>query len=165
MSTFGLSGCRVKPRQSGSRRFKHQNSTRRPRERRKSEISDGRRKKKRENLGLRAPPLGTPPFEPRFFWVWVPTLGPHPSPPFRERLLNLTDSPTSTRPTDRQQNREKKPEQSIPKKNQTINSQKPKSLHTTKTLTLAKVGLAKVGFGPRMFLPRCRAILHQSWRS
>ena len=79
MFTFGLSGCRVKPRrgftrqpenskraQLSVRRFKHhQNSTRRPTERRKNEISGGREKKARN-------------FRPHFFWVRAPPLRPHP---------------------------------------------------------------------------------------
>ena len=44
-------------------------------------------------------------------------------------------------------------------KTQTINSQKPKSLHTTKTLTLAKVGFAKVGFGQSRFRPCFHVII------
>ena len=52
-----------------------------PRERRKSEITDGRRKKAR-NFGL--PTLRGPHSRlPHFFGFGSPPLGPHPSPPFR----------------------------------------------------------------------------------
>ena len=70
-------------------------------------------------------------FPLHFFWVGPPThpSNPHLSPPTHvnskhtKKTLNIF----------------------FFQKTQTINSEKPKSLHTTKTLTLAKVGLAKVG--------------------
>ena len=105
-----------------------------------------------------------------------------------ERLLrDSTDSPTSTRPTDKKTKARKKTRTiNFKKQKQTINSQKPKSLHTTKTSTLpkvglakvgrirmAKVGLAKVGFDRRVGGPKFRAFFsvsspcHSSfsWRS
>ena len=115
------------------------NTTKIPREdtQRESEFFGGRGKKKREILARRvgAHPSGPHPWGPRpHHWSSHPLDNPSPSTP--THLAGTTyDNSTHT----------KKPEQLI-SKNSTINSQKPKSLHTTETLTLAKVGLAKVGF-------------------
>ena len=110
MCTFGLSGCRVKPRRptrpgrrgshTTARELQtctfegpglqkhHQNSTRRPpRERRKNEISGGREKKAR-NFGPSHPSAPTlrAPFGPPFFLG----SGPHPfgPPPLRAPTKN-----------------------------------------------------------------------------
>ena len=61
----------------------------------------------------------------------------------------------------------KKHEQLISKKTQTINSEKPRSSHTTETLTLPKVGLAKVSLSkvglPKVGLPKAKVGICQSW--
>ena len=136
MCTLGLSGCRVKPRRPGLARtrqpenskrtferpgrFKHhQNSTRRPPEREeKNEFCGGTGKKKARNFG--APTFRGHTLRP-----------PHPS--------NSHLSPPTRQLKTHRKNLNKKFQ-----KTQTINSEKQKSLHTTKTSTLAKVGLAKV---------------------
>ena len=126
----------------------HQNSTRRPPEREeKNEFCGGRGTKKREIFG--PPPFGAPTLRTPLLLVWVP-LG---APPFSTLLAHTIGAPTPLDPpprpppTDhpRQLNTKKKNLNIYFQKTQTINSQKTKSLHTTKTLTLAKVGLAKVG--------------------
>ena len=112
----------------------HQNSTRRDPEREeKNEFCGGRGKKKREILG--SPPFGPPPFGPH-------PSNPHPSNPHPSNLH--PSNPNPSQPTHDNSTHIKKPEQLI-SLTQTINSQKHKSLHTTKTLTLAKFGSAKVG--------------------
>ena len=111
------------------------NSTKIPREDlqrgRKRTNFAGREGKKRVILGpppLQAPTLRTPPFEPHFFWVWVPTLGapyplatplelPPPSLPRPPHTWSTTGPPTTTQHT------QEKPEQLISKKTQTLNSQ------------------------------------------
>ena len=76
---------------------------------------------------------GPHPSGPHLFWVG-------PSPPFEPPLFEPPPSPT--------QNTQGKPKQLI-SKTLTINSEKPKSLHATETLTVAKVGLAKESVWPK----------------
>ena len=135
MCTFGLSGCRVKPRRphqtgplegSGT-----SNSTRRPPERdRNNETVAGKGRKKREILG--PPPFGAPPSGPHPSGPTLsgPTLsGPHPfgAPPFRGPTLS-GPHPSGPHPSG--------PHPSGPH---------PSGAPMGKTLKLAKVGLAKVG--------------------
>ena len=104
MCTFGLSGCRVKPRRLRGRGFTRQlpvlqNTTKIPREdtqretkRAKMEAGDEKKKKKKRAPTLRAPTLrgphpsvphhsgphtfrGSHPSLPNFFWVWAPPFG------------------------------------------------------------------------------------------
>ena len=130
MCTFGLSGCRVKPRRlRGRRGFTRQpvNSKRAhlsapalqtplkfhektPREGRKERILRREsEKKKRKFLG--PPHPGPPPFGPPLHLGWAPTLL---APTLRTRTHGNS---THT---------QKKPKQLISKKNQTINSKKTK---------------------------------------
>ena len=123
MCTFGLSGCRVKPRRG---RRLHTSAPapqtppkfheRTPEREEKNEFCGGRVKKKREIFGL--PPFWSPPFWAKPFWpkpFWPPpfeppllgSMGPHPLHP-----------PTTTQHT------QKKPEQSISKN---PNNQLPKN--------------------------------------
>ena len=122
MCTFGLFGC-CKAHIGGPRRSKHhQNSTRRPpreREKRMKMVAgDG---KKSEILG--SPPFGHTPFS---------TLEAH-----------TIGAPTSLDSPPPHNSTHKKTLNNQFQKKQTINSQKPKSLHTTE---IRIVGLAKVGF-------------------
>ena len=143
------------------------NTTRIPREdpqrEEKNEFCGGRGKKSAKfwaSPTLRPPTLpNLHPSNPTFraFQPSNPTssvfgspLGHHPSPPFRptpsELPLPLTHpTPTSNGPPTRTHTQKENLNNQF-QKTQTINTPKSKDLHTTKTLTLAKVGLAKVGF-------------------
>ena len=90
MCTFGLSGCRVKgPGASNTPKNSTEGPPREREERKKIVAGEGKSAKfwaPHPSGPLRTLLLPPP---PHFFRVWGPTLGPHPSPPFRPTPLEL----------------------------------------------------------------------------